>query len=201
MSTDDTPGEDPVAAALTEGSAYERLRVQRVSVFPWSLGEKLQRLGVVLLAFGVAVGAFALVSPDGMTIPVDPGTVPTYTSLVAFIALATLALVALVLSILGIVREHDEPLSDERAETILVVEELCALAGFVTGGTTAAIAVTFCLAPYAGPEAVSWLVTTLERSPYAAVETVYPIVPATLAPVALLLGVVCLFAGRRWQAQ
>ncbi|KAB7514031.1 hypothetical protein DM867_09655 [Halosegnis rubeus] len=201
MSTDDTRGEDPVAAALTEGSAYERLRVQRVSVFPWSLGEKLQWLGVVLLAFGVAVGAFAFVTPNGTTVPVDPGTVPTYTSMVALIALATLGLVALVLSILGVVRERDEPLSDERAETILVVEELCALTGFVTGGTTAAIAVTFCLVPFTGPEAVTWLATTLERSPYAAIETVYPIVPTTLATVALLLGAVCLLAGRRWQTQ
>ncbi|WP_075936019.1 hypothetical protein [Halosegnis longus] len=201
MRTDDTRDDDPVAAALTEGSAYERLRVQRVSVFPWSLAEKLQRLGVVLFAFGVAVGVFAFVSPDGMNILVDPGTVPTYTSLVALTALAMLALVALVLSILGVLREHSDSLSDERAETILVVEELCALTGFVTGGTTAAIAVGFCLVPYAGPEAVSWLVTTLERSPYAAVETAYPIVPATLTPAALLLGAVCLLAGRRWQTQ
>ncbi|MDZ7745603.1 MAG: hypothetical protein U5K28_03415 [Halobacteriales archaeon] len=201
MSADDTPGDDPVATALTEGSAYDRLRVQRISVFPWSLAEKLQRLGVVLLALGAALGAFTFVPPDGGAIPADPGQVPTYASLTALTALAALALAALVLSILGLFRDRNEPLSDQHAETMLVVEEMCGLVGFVTGGTITAIAVVLCLLPFLGADGVAWLARTLARSPYAPITTALPAVPSILAPIALLLGVFCLLAGHRWRVQ
>lgn len=201
MSADDARDDDPVAAALTEGSPYERLRVQRISVFSWSLAEKLQRVGVVMLVLGVGVGALAFVSPNGATIPVDPGRTSTYASLVSLIALGTLALVALALSALAGFRERNEPLSVERAETMLVAEELCALVGFITAGTITVIAVGLCLLPYLGGDSVTRFVSSLARSPYAAIETAFPVLPRLIAPVAFVLAALCLLAGRRWQAQ
>jgi len=201
MGADDARDDDPVAAALTEGSPYERLRVQRISVFSWSLAEKLQRVGIVMFVLGVGVGALAFVSPNGTTIPVAPARVSTYASLISLIALATLAAVALVLSALSVFRERHEPLSAERAETMLVVEELCALVGFITAGTITVIAVGLCLLPYLGSDSVTRFVSSLARSPYAAIETAFPIRPRLIASAALVLAGVCFLAGRRWQAQ
>ena len=189
--------EDPIASALLGGSQYERLRVQRYSMFKQSIPRKLALQGVILTAL-------ALVLPLATTLPASaramfPGGAPLTSApkillLGAYAgALETVAVGGLVYVGYRRIRRGDA-LSEHEAEHLLTVEDVASMISLVTGLVAVAVVDGFFLLGHAGEEAMAAFLAAGGRNPFAAAS-----VPVTVVDVATAAGVLAVVAfGLSW---
>ena len=182
--TEDDPYDDPVADALVAGSVYERLRVTRVGSFKQPIPRKLRWKSALLFALALTLPLFAVMPADVRAL--FPGGDPLAGSpkIIVLGLVGGAATFAAGLGLLAVlyarVRVADR-MTEHRAETLLSLEEVASLVGFVTGGPAIAITLAFVLLGLGGEAALDAYVSLTGRNPFAGTHTVSVSLVATLS--------------------
>jgi len=122
--------DDPLATALIDGSAYERVRVQRMSTFDQRIPRKLHRFGWLLYLLAAALLSLAVLPPaTEAVLPVDPLANSTKVLVLGLIGGSVVVAmgVALILNALAAVRLT--PMDESTAESLLALEEMASQKG------------------------------------------------------------------------
>lgn len=160
--------DDRVYRALVGGSVYERLRYERRWLFTQSIGRKLrlQSIELFLLAAGVPL-LFGYPSGLASALEGDPFASAPNIAILGLIGGAITFFAGLGLVGVALGRERLEPMDEETAASILAVEEVASLVGFVTGGTTIAVTLLFVVLGVADTATMEAYVATLGQNPFA----------------------------------
>lgn len=175
--------EDPIAAAVIGGSTYERLRLQRGTLFDQPISRKLAWQAAIL-------GALALVLPFAATLPPSaralfPGgdplaAAPRVLVLGAYVGTVELAAAA-ALCYVGYQRlRRGDDLSERTAHRLLTVEEVASVLSLVTGAAAVAAVNGVFLLGHRNSEAMATLLEAGGSNPLAGT-----VVPASVSGVAL----------------
>jgi hypothetical protein len=182
--------DDPVTSAVLGDSTYERLRVQRYSLFKQSIPQKLAWQGIVL-------GALALVLPLAMTLPASarahfPGGDPlaaapkilllgAWAGAIELVAALGLAYVAYRRLSLG------DALSEPQARHLLTVEDVASMVSLVTGAVAVLAVDGFFLLGHAGEDGITAFTAAGGENPFAS--TPIPVTVVGVATAASVLAV------------
>jgi len=190
---DDDSFEDSVADALVDGSVYERLRITRAGSFTQPIPTKLRWQSGLLFVLALTLPLFA-VMPAGARrlLPAgDPVTGSPKVIVLGLVGGATMFLAGLCLIAVVCLRVRAaDSITEHRAETLLSLEEVASLVGFLTGGLAIAITVGIVLLGLSGGTALETYVRVTGRNPFAGTSTVSVSLVATLS----FAGSVVLFA-------
>lgn len=193
--------DDPHASALLGDSTYERIRMQRDSLFKQSIPTKLAWQAVIL-------GALALVVPLAMAQPEATRTLfggdplraapkflflGMYASAIEFVATLGLCYVA--------ARRiaAEESLDEREVRDLLAVEDVASTVSLVTGGAAVAAVHAFFLIGLGGDPVVDHVVSVAGRNPFT--EGFIPVTVTLVAASATVLAALSfalsrVFAGR-----
>lgn len=157
--------EDPIAEALLSGSAYERLRVTRLSYFGQPVPRRLAWQGAVL-------GALALVAPLWITAPPEIRAAAGATASPTVLLVGVFAVGVQLLGAAGhaattLVRLRADDMGERAAGHLLAAEEVSSLLGLGTGGFATAATLGYFLLGRLGPETVSSYVAAGGANPFA----------------------------------
>lgn len=200
MTDDEDPYDDPVAEALVGGSVYERLRVTRVGSFTQSIPRKLRWKSGLLFALALTLPLFAVMPADVRSLlpPGDPLAGSPKIIVLGLVGGAATFLAGLcLLAVLCARVRAADGMSEHRAETLLSLEEVASLVGFVTGGPAIAITLGFVLLGLGGGAAIETYVQVTGRNPFAGTSTVSVSQVATLS----FAGSVALFVASQLATQ
>jgi len=161
---------DHVAEALLNGSAYERLRFRRQGFFRQPIPQKLRAQSGLLFALAAVLPLMAAFPGDvrealGSQVPTASpkvivlGLIGGVVVFVCGLGLATLAAARLRL---------DGEMTEERAHTLLSLEEVASLLGLGTGGIAIVLTLGYALLGHGGMRAVETYIRLAGKSPYAA---------------------------------
>lgn len=172
MNDDDSDEyEDDVTAALLGGSAYERLRFSRYSMFSQSIPRKI-RLQSSLLFGLAAVLPIMAAFPAEVRESIAATTVAAASPKVILLGLIGGAVVfvgGLVLAAIAIARvQLGSRMNRHQAETLLSLEETASLLGFGTGGVPILLTLGYVLLGHVGLGAIETYIRTVGASPFAA---------------------------------
>jgi hypothetical protein len=161
---------DPVTEALLNGSAYERLRFRRHGFFRQPIPQKLRAQSGLLFALAAVLPLMAALPGDVRELlgsrvqTASPkvivlGLIGGVVVFVCGLGLATLAVARLRL---------DGEMTEERANTLLSLEEVASLLGLGTGGIAIVLTLGYALLGHGGMRAVETYIRLAGKSPYAA---------------------------------
>lgn len=192
----DGGSEDPVAAALVDGSAYERIRVQRMSTFDQRIPRKLHRFGWLQYLLAAALFSLTVLPPaTEAVLPVDPVVTSTKVLVLALVGGTVVVAMGVGLILNAVTAERLAPMSESTAESLLALEEMASLIGFVIGGVVSAITVGIIAVAHGGPEAVDALLVVTRTSPYGAAPVPFPVSPISAGTSAWVTGLGLHLAG------
>lgn len=171
---------DRVTDALLHGSAYERLRFRRRGFFRQPIPQKI-RAGSGLLFALAAVLPLMAAFPVSVRETLGPVSMASPKIIVlGLIGGSVVFVCGLGLATLGAARLRLEgEMTEERAHTLLSLEEVASLLGLGTGGIAIVLTLGFVLLGHGGMPAVETYIQLAGRSPYAATG-----LPVTVAGVA-----------------
>ncbi|WP_435333264.1 hypothetical protein [Haloarchaeobius sp. TZWWS8] len=180
--------DDPIASAVVAGTAYERLRVRRFSLFSQSIPRKLAWQGIILLGL-------ALVLPLAMTLPEStrtffPGGDPVWSApkillLGAYAGTIELVGGAGLVYVASRRLQSDDDLSEHEARRLLNVEDVASMISLVTGAVAVFAVDGFLLLGHGGEPAVRSFLAAGGRNPFAG--TPVPVSAVVVAVPAVLL--------------
>jgi hypothetical protein len=171
MNGRDDEATDRVMDALLHGSPYERLRLSREGFFKQPIPQKLRAQSALLFALAAVLPIMAALPVDVReTLAAESvtsaspkvillGLIGGVVVFVCGIGLATLAAARLRL---------EGRMTEERAHTLLSLEEVASLLGLGTGGIAILLTLGYVLLGHGGMEAVETYIRLAGRSPYAA---------------------------------
>lgn len=169
--SDDENAADRVTDALLDGSPYERLRLERYSVFSQSIPEKLHAQSALL--FGLAavlpiMAAFPTEVREALAADQIQAASPKII-LLGLVGGATVFVCGIGLATLAAARLRLEgEMTEEQAETLLSLEEVASLIGLIIGGVSIVLTICYVLLGHVGPEALEAYVRTVGRDPFGA---------------------------------
>lgn len=181
---DDDLHDDPVADALVDGSVYERLRITRVGSFKQPIPTKLRWKSALLFALALTLPLFAVMPADvrGLLPAGDPlAGSPKIIVLGLFGGAATFFAGLCLLAVVYLRVRGADSMTEHRAETLLSLEEMASLVGFVTGAPAIAITLGFVLLGLGGGAVLETYVRVTGRNPFAGTHTVSVSLVATLS--------------------
>lgn len=163
--------DDEVAAALMDGSTYERLRLRRYGVFTQSIPHKLRLQSSLLFALAAVLPIMAVLPADVREV-LAGGEVAAASPKVILLGLVGGAVVFLggvALTGIALARVYLSPsMTESRAAQLLSLEEVASLLGLGLGGVTIVLTLGYVLLGHAGPGAIEAYARTIGRSPFAA---------------------------------
>jgi hypothetical protein len=192
MSDDGTGSErvDRVTDALMDGSAYERLRFERYSVFKQSIPRKLHLQSVLLFGLAAVLPVMAAL-PAEVRAALPSESVAAASPKIILLGLvggATVFVCGLGLAMLAAARlQLEGRMTESQAETILSLEEVASLIGLIIGGVSILLTLCYVLLGYVGADAIEAYVRTVGRDPFVASGVGIPVV--TVAASAFVGGV------------
>ena len=198
MREDGSGVEDDITDALVGGSLYERLRVQRTSVFGGPIPRKLAAQSGLLVVLTLVLPITAAF-PAGVR-ALFPAEEPT-TASPQIMLLGVLGLVLLigtggVLVCLEYARLRLEPgLTESQIRALLNWEEVASLFGLGTGGAVVFLTDGFTLLGLGGIGVVQ---TYLQQAPRSAFTTSGTGISVVAVATAALCGAVCLYTASRY---
>jgi hypothetical protein len=157
----DTNGiNDRIVETVLSGSTYERLRLQRTTVFGQPIPRQLAILSFLLASLSAMLPLY-LALPETAT-AVLPNANPNVASpkvlLLGMVGFATVVFAATLLVGAGLFRLRNRPLTESEAAAVLNLEDLAAFLGLVTGGAATAVTVLYVLVAVAGGETITGFV-------------------------------------------
>lgn len=192
----DSGSDDPVADALVDGSVYERVRIQRMSTFDQQIPRKLHRFGWLLYLLAAALLSVTVLPPaTEATLPVDPLATSTKVLVLGLIGGSVVVAMGVGLILNALAAERLKPMSESTAESLLALEEMASLIGFVIGGAVTLLTVGIVAVAHGGPEAVEMLLAVTRTSPYAAAPVPFPVTPTSAGVTAWVGGLGLHLAG------
>lgn len=192
----DGGSDDPVAAALVDGSAYERIRVQRMSTFDQEIPRKLHRFGWLLYLLAAALLSLAVIPPATETVlPVDPLAASTKVLVLGLIGGTIIVTMGIGLILNAVTAARLAPMSESTAESLLALEEMASLIGFIIGGIVTTITVVIIAVAHGGPEAIDALLVVTRTTPYGAAPVPFPVDVMSAGVTAWVAGIGLHLAG------
>jgi hypothetical protein len=183
--------DDPIADALLGDSAYERVRVERWSLFKQPIPRKLAIQSSILFALAAILPVAAFLPGEVRESYLqEVAAASPKVALLALLAVAVVALTGIGHAGVGIQRFRLEPsLTERQALELFNLESLCSTLGFLTGGFATVVTYAFLLLGFGGTTALEAFVQYGGGNPFAASGVDLNI--ATVA-VAALVGAVVL---------
>jgi hypothetical protein len=183
--------DDPIADALLGDSVYERIRVERWSLFKQPIPRKLAIQSTLLFALAAILPVAAFLPAEVRESYLqEVAAASPKVALLALLAVAVVGLTGIGLAGVGIQRFRLEPsLTEGQARELFNLESLCSTLGFLTGGFATAVTYAFLLIGFGGTSALTAFMKYGGGNPYAASGINLDI--ATVA-VAALVGAVVL---------
>lgn len=197
---DDDSLDDPVAEALVDGSTYERLRITRAGSFTQPIPTKLRWQSGLLCALALTLPLFAVMPADARALlpAADPLSGSPKVIVLGLVGGAATFLAGLcLLAVVHLRVRVADAMTEERALTLLSLEEVASLVGFVTGGPAIAITLGFVLLGLGGEAALEAYLRVADRNPFAGTSTVSVSQVATLS----FAGSVALFVASQFADQ
>ena len=168
--------DDPLATALIDGSAYERVRVRRMSTFDQRIPRKLHRFGWLLYLLAAALLSLAVLPPaTEAVLPVDPLADSTKVLVLGLIGGSVVGAMGVALILNAVAAARLTPMDESTAESLLALEEMASLIGFVIGGVVTLLTVGIVAVAHGGPDAVDALLVVTRTSPYGAAPLPFPL--------------------------
>ena len=198
MREDGSDFDDEITDALVGGSAYERLRVERRSVFGGSIPTKLvtQSALLVVLACCLPIAAAFPAEVKALFPGGDPATASPQIMLLGVLALVLLVGTGAVLACLEYLRFRLESgLSEAQIRTLLNWEDVASLFGLGTGGVAVFATDGFVLMGLGGIEVVR---TYTQQAPRSAFTTSGTGISVVAVAATALCGAVVLYTASQY---
>jgi len=157
---DDEQESDPILDALVDGSAYERIRVERFAHFKQPLERKLAIQSAMLGLLALLLPLYSLYPRSaGAYLPsLNPvAASPKVLFLGVFGGAVELVTAALLVGV-ALYRVRNAPLDEAQAHSILDAENFATYLGFGTGGIAIALTLGFFLLGLGGESTLRWYV-------------------------------------------
>lgn len=194
---DDLP-DDYITRAVLADCALERLRVRRIGTFKQPVPRKLSWLSGLLLALALALPLTATFPASvRQTFPgADPVAAAPKVLVLGLVGGIVVVAAGAVLIALEVARHRLAPVSESRAWTMLNLEEVASLVGFVTGGAAIVLTDGFLLMGHGGAEALGTYLAVVggEANPLAPVAAAPDVV--TVAGGAFVAGLLMFTASQ-----
>lgn len=169
--SNDDPSGDHVTDALMGGSAYERLRFERYSVFKQSIPQKMHFQSALLFGLAAVLPVMAALPAD-VREALNANEVAAASPRVILLGLLGGALVfvcGIGLATLGFVRlKLGSSITESQAETMLNLEEVASLLSLIIGGISIVLTICYALMAHGGMGTIQAYVRTVGRDPYVA---------------------------------
>lgn len=169
--SNDDPSGDHVTDALMGGSAYERLRFERYSVFKQSIPQKMHFQSALLFGLAAVLPVMAALPAD-VREALNASEVAAASPRVILLGLLGGALVfvcGIGLATLGFARlKLGSSMTESQAETMLNLEEVASLLSLIIGGISIVLTICYALMAHGGMETIQAYVRTVGRDPYVA---------------------------------
>lgn len=167
---DDSEPIDRVTDALLDGSAYERLRFRRRGFFRQPIPQKLRAQSGLLFALAAVLPIMAAFPVDVReALGAQVSAASPKVIILGLIGGAVVFVCGLGLATLAAARLRLQGrMTEERAHTLLSLEEVASLLGLGTGGIAIFLTLGFVLLGHGGMRAVETYIQFAGRSPYAA---------------------------------